>query len=88
MQDESSPDALDPQAFYREARQHVYAMLYNHYHLLYMAKKNQDESPVAEPKIEIREWVSTHGNNYQTPVVVRAKPVSWAVPTVQRLWFG
>ena len=40
------------------------------------------------PSIRIREWVYNKGNPCRTPFIVDAIPINWAVPTVQRLWFG
>ncbi len=34
----------------------------------------------------VREWMPY--NDYEFPDAVEAAEVSWAVPTVQRLWFG
>lgn len=40
------------------------------------------------PEVKIREWVYTKSNPYRTADIVEATPINWAVPTVQRLWFG
>ena len=40
------------------------------------------------PSIKIREWVYSKDNPYRTAEIVECVPVDWAVPTVQRLWFG
>lgn len=40
------------------------------------------------PEVKIREWVYSKNNPYRTADVVEATPINWAVPTVQRLWFG
>ncbi|XP_047473051.1 constitutive coactivator of PPAR-gamma-like protein 2 isoform X5 [Penaeus chinensis] len=40
------------------------------------------------PEIKVREWVYTKNNPYRTADIVEATPINWAVPTVQRLWFG
>ena len=42
--------------------------------------------PDSAEKIIIREW--TPYNRYQEPDTVSPLPLSWSVPTVQRLWFG
>ena len=40
------------------------------------------------PQVSVREWVYGPGNTYQQPVLTPALPLSWPVPTVNRLWFG
>lgn len=47
-----------------------------------------DEGPPKPPEILIREWVCTAMNQYVEPEIVKAEPVGWPVPTIQRLWFG
>lgn len=42
----------------------------------------------ASPTIEINEWLWSPQNEYQRPETVFATPLGWAVPTIQRLWFG
>lgn len=37
-------------------------------------------------EIRVREWLPY--NNYGQPEVVEAAELNWAVPTLQRLWFG
>ena len=44
------------------------------------------QPPDSAEKIIIREW--TAYNRYQEPDTVSPMPLSWSVPTVQRLWFG
>ena len=44
------------------------------------------QPPDSAEKIIIREW--TPYNRYQEPDTVSPLPLSWSVPTVQRLWFG
>jgi hypothetical protein len=41
-----------------------------------------------QPDIFVKEWVYNRSNPYQTPEQVKAEPLPWAVPTLQRLWFG
>lgn len=41
-----------------------------------------------KPDIRIKEWVWSKSNEYARPDWVRAEPLKWGVPTVQRLWFG
>lgn len=45
-----------------------------------------DDAP--QPDIIVKEWVYSRSNPYQRPEHVKAEPLPWAVPTLQRLWFG
>ncbi|KAL5287107.1 hypothetical protein ACFFRR_008196 [Megaselia abdita] len=40
------------------------------------------------PEILVAEWVWSPTNEYKKPDLVAATSLQWAVPTVQRLWFG
>jgi hypothetical protein len=40
------------------------------------------------PELCVKEWVWSKGNPYQSPDLVKAEQIGWAVPTIQRLWFG
>lgn len=40
------------------------------------------------PDIIVKEWVYSRSNPYQRAEEIRAEPLPWAVPTLQRLWFG
>lgn len=41
-----------------------------------------------QPDVIVKEWIYSRSNPYQYPEEVKAEPLSWAVPTLQRLWFG
>ncbi|KAK8739831.1 hypothetical protein OTU49_003219 [Cherax quadricarinatus] len=92
MEDESSRELPHAVLFYRSVRQYVYAILYNLHHHTFMARKAKEEGQkglaTEVPEVKIREWVYTKNNPYRTADVVDATPINWAVPTVQRLWFG
>lgn len=51
-----------------------------------MNQLTEARPPDSAEKIIIREW--TPYNRYQEPDTVSPLPLSWSVPTVQRLWFG
>jgi hypothetical protein len=40
------------------------------------------------PELCVKEWVWSKINPYQSPDLVKAEQIGWAVPTIQRLWFG
>ncbi|XP_059611488.1 constitutive coactivator of PPAR-gamma-like protein 1 [Phlebotomus argentipes] len=42
----------------------------------------------SKPDVVIAEWVWSPQNEYKKPDMVKATQLLWAVPTVQRLWFG
>ncbi|KAL1116811.1 hypothetical protein AAG570_005281 [Ranatra chinensis] len=89
MEDETHKDFPSIQLFYRPMRQMVYAILFNLHHLTYIAKNNKDKAnDVKLPDIVIKEWIWSKTNPYQKPEMVRAEPLGWGVPTIQRLWFG
>uniref|UniRef100_T1INJ6 Constitutive coactivator of PPAR-gamma-like protein 1 n=1 Tax=Strigamia maritima TaxID=126957 RepID=T1INJ6_STRMM len=91
--EEESPKEV-PQAalFYRPIRQMVYAIVFNIHHMNFLAKQRSDQKKDKEPEkpgeVTIKEWVWTKNNNFKTVELVKAVPLGWAVPTVQRLWFG
>jgi hypothetical protein len=51
-------------------------------------KKQQQQQPGTPPDVKISEWIWSPQNEYSKPELVTAQPLNWAVPTVQRLWFG
>lgn len=51
------------------------------------AKKDNQSSQKA-PEIYIAEWIWSPTNDYKKPDIVSAVALPWAVPTIQRLWFG
>lgn len=50
------------------------------------ANELPDNTP--QPDIIVKEWIYSRSNPYQCPEEVKADPLPWAVPTLQRLWFG
>lgn len=51
-----------------------------------LTQLSKAQPPDSADNIIIREW--TPYNRYQSPDPVTPLPLSWPVPTVQRLWFG
>lgn len=96
LEDEQYRDIPSIHAFYRPARQMIYAILFNLYHQKYLYSKSvggdggreQNSSKNQHPEIIISEWVWSPQNEYKTPELVTAISLPWAVPTIQRLWFG
>ncbi|KAK3851415.1 hypothetical protein Pcinc_041934 [Petrolisthes cinctipes] len=92
MEDENSRELPNAALFFRAVRQSIYAILYNLHHHTFMARKAKEEGQkglaTEVPEVKIREWVYSRNNPYRTADVVEATPINWAVPTVQRLWFG
>lgn len=92
MEDETVRELPNAVLFFRAVRQFVYAILFNLHHHTFMARKAKEEGQkglaTEVPEIKVREWVYTKNNPYRTADVVDATPINWAVPTVQRLWFG
>lgn len=92
MEDENNRELPNAVLFYRSIRQSVYAILYNLHHHTFMARKAKEEGQrglaTEVPEVKIREWAYTKSNPYRTADIVEATPINWAVPTVQRLWFG
>ncbi|CAG9769905.1 unnamed protein product [Ceutorhynchus assimilis] len=77
---------------YMPLRQNAYAILFNLHHLryVYSKKKEKGEIPdgVPPPDVIVKEWIFSRLNPYEHPVEVKAEPLRWGVPTLQRLWFG
>ncbi|XP_055696883.1 constitutive coactivator of PPAR-gamma-like protein 1 isoform X2 [Phlebotomus papatasi] len=103
LEDEQSRDVPSVHLFYRPARQMIYAILFNLYHQRYLCSKtNKNQTNAAgssggsggsganapKPDVVISEWIWTPQNEYKKPEMVKATQLPWAVPTVQRLWFG
>ncbi|XP_034241898.1 constitutive coactivator of PPAR-gamma-like protein 1 homolog [Thrips palmi] len=92
MEDETHKDLPSIHSFYRPVRQMVYAILFNLHHHKYLANKSKKEKDCTEktevPDLVIKEWLWSKSNQYQSPDLVRAEEIGWAVPTIQRLWFG
>lgn len=89
--EEEMPKELPPACIlYRPIRQMVYAILFNlhHMHFLVRQKADQVHNEDKLPEVAVHEWVWTKNNSYRSPEPVKAVPLGWAVPTVQRLWFG
>uniref|UniRef100_A0A224XIS9 Putative constitutive coactivator of ppar-gamma-like protein 1 log isoform x1 n=1 Tax=Panstrongylus lignarius TaxID=156445 RepID=A0A224XIS9_9HEMI len=88
MEDETHKDIPSIQLFYRPLRKMLYAILFNLHHQTYMAKMVHKGSDVKIPEIKVKEWIWSKGNQYEKPDIVKAEPLGWGVPTIQRLWFG
>ncbi|KAK3930295.1 Constitutive coactivator of PPAR-gamma-like protein 1-like protein [Frankliniella fusca] len=92
MEDELHKELPSIHLFYRPVRQMVYAILFNLHHHKYLANKSKKEKDSTEktevPDLIIKEWLWSKCNQYQSADVVRAEEIGWAVPTIQRLWFG
>lgn len=86
LEDEQYREMPPIHIFYRPARQMIYAVLFNLYHQKYMCSKNKDNLP--SPEVIISEWIWSPQNEYKKPDKVNAIQLPWAVPTIQRLWFG
>lgn len=85
LEDEQYREIPSVHIFYRPARQMIYAILFNLFHQKYMHSKSGDTQ---SPEVIINEWIWSPKNEYKTPDKVPAVQMNWAVPTVQRLWFG
>ncbi|GAB0087490.1 constitutive coactivator of PPAR-gamma-like protein 1 homolog [Sergentomyia squamirostris] len=89
LEDEQSRDAPSIHLFYRPARQMIYAILFNLYHQRYLcSKSSKNQGNSGKPDVVISEWLWSPQNEFKKPDLVKAQQVPWAVPTVQRLWFG
>lgn len=76
----------------------IYAILFNLYHQKYLCSKSlggqtKDKSSSSKatslvPDVLVSEWVWSPQNEYKKPDLVAAVQLPWAVPTIQRLWFG
>lgn len=92
MEDEGNREFPPIHDVYQPLRQRVYAVLFNLHHLryVYTKKKESGELPESSPQpdIIVKEWIYSRSNPYQYPEEVKAEPLPWAVPTLQRLWFG
>ncbi|KAK9881759.1 hypothetical protein WA026_017278 [Henosepilachna vigintioctopunctata] len=92
MEDELNGEIPPIHDIYQPLRQKVYAVLFNLHHLRYLHSKKKDSGEMPEntpqPDIVIKEWKYSRNNPYQKPEIVKAEPLPWAVPTLQRLWFG
>lgn len=86
LEDEQYREMPAVNVFYRPARQMIYAVLFNLYHQKYMCSKTKDNLPM--PDVIINEWVWSPQNEFKKPEEVYAVQLPWAVPTIQRLWFG
>ncbi|XP_057658956.1 constitutive coactivator of PPAR-gamma-like protein 1 homolog isoform X1 [Diorhabda carinulata] len=92
MEDESNRDFPPIHDIYQLLRQRIYAVLFNLHHLRYVHTKKKESGDLPEnapqPEIVVKEWIYSRSNPYQRPEEVKAEPLPWAVPTLQRLWFG
>lgn len=95
LEDEQYRDIPSIHLFYRPARQMVYAILFNLYHQKYLYSKalanqnnRQSSSTSNIPEVFVSEWIWSPQNEYKKPDMVPAIQLPWAVPTIQRLWFG
>lgn len=86
LEDEQYREMQPIHIFYRPARQMIYAILFNLYHQKYMCSKTKDNLPT--PEVIISEWIWSPQNEYSKADEVYATQLPWAVPTIQRLWFG
>ncbi|KAL3267989.1 hypothetical protein HHI36_007123 [Cryptolaemus montrouzieri] len=92
MEDELNLEFPPIHDIYLPLRQKVYAVLFNLHHLRYLHGKKKESGEIPEnapqPDIVIKEWKYSRTNPYRKAEEVKAEPLPWAVPTLQRLWFG
>lgn len=92
MEDESNREFPPIHDIYLPLRKRVYAVLFNLHHLRYVHAKKKENGEISEnvlqPDVVVKEWVYSRSNPYQHAEEVKAEPLPWAVPTLQRLWFG
>ncbi|XP_048522814.1 constitutive coactivator of PPAR-gamma-like protein 1 isoform X2 [Dendroctonus ponderosae] len=92
MEDEGNREFPPIHEIYLPLRRRIYAVLFNLHHLRYVYTKKKESGELAEnappPDVVVKEWVYSRSNPYQTPEQVKAELLPWAVPTLQRLWFG
>ncbi|XP_060533756.1 constitutive coactivator of PPAR-gamma-like protein 1 [Cylas formicarius] len=92
MEDEGNREFPPIHDIYQPLRRRVYAVLFNLHHLRYVHTKKKENGELPEhmpqPDIVVKEWIYSRSNPYQFPEEIRAEPLPWAVPTLQRLWFG
>lgn len=90
LEDEQYREVLSINIFYRSARQLIYAILFNLYHQKYLCSKtiNKENNMNEQPEIKITEWIYKTQTDFKIPDIVSAITLPWAVPTIQRLWFG
>lgn len=103
LEDEQYREIPSIHIFYRPARQAIYAILFNLYHQKYLCSKtlnqqqqqhNKDQTNNHRtnnqtlPEVQISEWIWSPQNEYKKSELVNAIQLPWAVPTIQRLWFG
>lgn len=87
LEDEQHREIRSIHQLFRPIRQNVYALLFNLHHLQYVVR-NKEKKGVELPEVFVKEWVWSKTNNYDKPALVKAEPLGWGVPTIQRLWFG
>lgn len=87
LEDEHYRELPSVHLFYRPARQLIYAILFNMYHQKYLCSK-REQGKNEMPDITVSEWIWSPQNQYKKPEPVKASLLPWAVPTIQRLWFG
>lgn len=94
LEDEQNHEIPSIHAFYRPARQYIYAILFNLFHQKYLYSKtvgtilSKDGKKNVLPEVQVSEWVWSAQNECKRPEMVNAVQLPWAVPTIQRLWFG
>lgn len=88
LEDEHYRELPSVHLFYRPARQMIYAILFNMYHQKYLCSKKESTTKHDLPDISVSEWIWSPQNQYKKAETVKATLLPWAVPTIQRLWFG
>lgn len=51
-------------------------------------QQTSSKSSSIVPEVLVTEWIWSPQNEYKKPDLVAAVQLPWAVPTIQRLWFG
>lgn len=51
-------------------------------------KSQSSKASSLVPDVLVSEWIWSPQNEYKNPDLVAAVQLPWAVPTIQRLWFG
>ncbi|KAJ8301186.1 hypothetical protein KUTeg_020173 [Tegillarca granosa] len=91
LEDDIGHDLPTSVELYRPVRQTIYSVLFNLNKLKIIQESQKDKGgdfPGKGLEVNVKEWVIRRGNTRPSFDMVKARPVDWKTPSIERMWLG
>lgn len=91
LEDDIGHDLPTSVELYRPVRQTIYSVLFNLNKLKIIQETQKDKGgdfPGKGLEVNVKEWVIRRGNTRPSFDMVKARPVDWKTPSIERMWLG